>query len=361
MLFFSGVLWHWWEVEKSRAVRESGLSTVTINHADFYSSDEYSTINFYLHAKINFNHCSFHDESIEFNSIPSQYVMKMYKSKLRAQLTLFTAFKSYSKIIFEDCELASNIVIHSLSRTIVPKFSLYIYWGSVSDSIIHIQDSRATFTDINITRVKMLNVLLSNFEHSHDTKLVVHLENLTWENTDKGFMDLFKVISVNIDSSLLTASCHVCTLINVQGKGSINKNMSELMRLVVNVSYDVSTLYLVNTTLDVQGNLQDKINTRGNAIFLINNTLTIAGSVSFYVWNDFEAENLLIQCSTGQMVQRALGQKHVMYTCIMLCDEKTEYSLQAGKLIVSESVTGHIGDQFSLYFKSLKYKSAPLE
>ena len=69
----------------------------------------------------------------------------------------------------------------------------------MSDSIIHIQDSRATFTGINITRVKILNVLLSNFEHSHDTNLVVHLENLTWENTDKGFIDRFKVISVNID------------------------------------------------------------------------------------------------------------------------------------------------------------------
>ena len=287
--------------------------------------------------------------------------MKMYKSKLRAQLTLFSAFESYSKIIFQDCELTGNIVIHPLSPTIVPKFSLYIYQGSVSDSIIHIEESSATFTDINMTSVKMLNVLLSNLEHSLNTNLFVHLENLTWENTDKGFIDLFKVISVNIDSSLLTGTCHVCTLINVQGKGKINKNVSDLMRLVVDVPYNVSTLSLVNTSLDAQGSLQNKINIRGNAIILRNNTFTIAGSVSFYVWNDFEAENLLIQCSTGQMVQRALGQKHVMYTCIMLCDEKTEYSLQAGKLIVSESVTVHIGDQFSFYFKSLKYKSAPLE
>ena len=104
--------WRVWN-SNGRTVRESGLSTLTINHVNFYSSDEYSTISFDLYAKISFNHCSFHSTSIVYTSSVSQYVMKMYKSKLRAQLTLFTAFKSYSKIIFEDCELASNLVIHS--------------------------------------------------------------------------------------------------------------------------------------------------------------------------------------------------------------------------------------------------------
>ena len=136
-------------------------------------------------------------------------------------------------------------------------------------------------------------------------------------------MNLYKVISVNIVSSLLTG-----TLINVQGQGRFNNNVINIMRLVIDVPYDVSTLSLVNTSLDAQGSLQNKINTRGNAIILIKYTFIIEGSVSFYVWNDFETVNILTQCSTGKLAQRSLFQNDVIYTCNTLCEEKAEYSLQ---------------------------------
>ena len=43
-----------------------------------------------------------------------------------------------------------------------------------------------------------------------------------------------------------------------------------------------------------------------------------------------------IQLCTGRKVQRALGQSDVIYTCESVCEVKTEYSLQRGKLTVSE-------------------------
>ena len=44
----------------------------------------------------------------------------------------------------------------------------------------------------------------------------------------------------------------------------------------------------------------------------------------------------MIQCPTGEMVQRTLSLSHVIYTCKLTCEGNNKYSLQAGILVVNE-------------------------
>ena len=124
-------------------MKQRGLSTVTINHGNFYSSGE-EPISIDLHGLISFLHCFFHSTAMWFNIFPIQYepvptkenmmladqALMMYKSKFRGQLTRFTFFKTSHKLIFKDCDLVGNIVITATLESFVPKFSLYIVQGS---------------------------------------------------------------------------------------------------------------------------------------------------------------------------------------------------------------------------------------
>ena len=109
------------------------------------------------------------------------------------------------------------------------------------------------------------------------------------------------------------------------------------MESLEDVSHDpaTSTLSIIETSFKAQGRLQNKINSKDVAIILRNITLIIDGSVSFNPFFDFEA---LMQCSLGEMAQRTLGQKDVTYACNSVCEGESKYSLQSGRLLISENV-----------------------
>ena len=222
---------------------------------------------------------------------------------------------------FDHCSLSHSELWVDLSLVFTASPTFYIY--------------------VKMTSVNMLNVILQNMEtRQNNIHLVLYVENSTWVNKDYGFINFVDAISVNIIFSQLTGTCYACPLMNIHGQGSIgySKAKYNFVKSIVDVSHnpEVSTLSLIETSFKAQGSLQDKINTNYVVIISRNTTFIMDGSVSFTVWHIFEAQHVFIQCCTGRKAQRTLGQSGVIYTCESVCEGKTEYSLQAGKLTVSE-------------------------
>ena len=100
---------------------------------------------------------------------------------------------------------------------------LQINYGSLSDSSITINVSPAYVTYVKLIGVNMFNVMLKNNElFSAECHLVLYIPNSTWVNTDfNGFMELNKIVSVNIISSQMTGTCYICTLMTVHGQSNL--------------------------------------------------------------------------------------------------------------------------------------------
>ena len=190
----------------------------------------------------------------------------------------------------------------------------------------------------------MFNVMLKNNELiSTECHLIVYIQNSTWMNTDfNGFMELYKILSVNIVSSQMTGTCYTCTLLTIHGQDYLGLDTIQyFLKSLEDISHDptTSTLSLIDTSFRAQGRLQNKINSKDVAIILRNSTLIIDGSMSFNPWPEFEAQNVLIQCSVGKVAQRTLGQSDVTFACNSVCEGESKYSLQSGILVISENVT----------------------
>ena len=347
----------------SELVNERGPTSITINHGNF--TDD---MLFQLYGLINISYCSFIGESVnifihrsQYEPVPTQenvrsfktYLsdrrIKMYKAKLRVQFLQFIVYDNSQNIEIRHCDLSGDLFVKSFNRTkdVFIFISLLIDHGSISDSHVNLIFSAPTFSYIKINSVNMFNVVLVNGESASFHNLYVDLQNSTWTNKYYSFLDQFKVLSLSIISSELTRTCSACTLMTVNGHHKITADKTTeyfLKSIVENTRRpNVPTLFLIDNSFKAQGSLQDKITTSGIDVILTNNTFIIEGSVSFSVNSYFKIISLLIQCSAGQMGRRTLGQSDVIYTCDPVCDGDSRYSLQAGRLIISGTLSNYVG------------------
>ena len=165
-------------------------------------------------------------------------------------------------------------------------------------------------------------------------------------NNEDSFIILSGVISVNIISSQLTVTCHVCLVLNIYGLGDLRYGSIEFyflksMNYPGYITYehlgfnyfrrDQGSIVSIKTAIfKMSGNLLDKFDLNMVAIVLIDSTFFTEGKISFYIWNYFEAENIVTQCFTGQISQRMLSESEVIYACNPSCDGNFQYSLKAG-------------------------------
>ena len=180
----------------------------------------------------------------------------------------------------------------------------------------------------------MFNVKLNNYHE--DSNIVVRVENSTWVNHNYGFMELYSAIAVNIVSSHLTGTCSICTLINIRGDLKISDHGVEYVESFVDV-VDFSpypTLALTETSLKAQG-LQNKVNSEDITVTLINSTFIIEEALSLIQDPYFQVQNVLIQCSISKMVQLEAGSRQFIFTCSPVCEGRSKYSLEAGRLMIS--------------------------
>ena len=134
----------------------------------------------------------------------------------------------------------------------------------------------------------------------------------------------------------MTGHCYTCTLMTVHGQAFLGRlePIQYFLKSLEDVSHDptTSTLSLIETSFKAQGRLQNKIHSKDVAIILRNVTLITDGSVTFTPYPNFEAQNVLVQCSVGEMAKRTLGNSEVIYSCNSVC-EQSKYSLQSGRLM----------------------------
>ena len=364
-----------WIVSDSELVEVRSLTGVTINNAKFPYQLHFHSITFTLHGLISFNHCSFTGD-VTINIRGSQYEpqspqiktlssflsfyvvhqpIKIYKSQLRLYGTLWIDVTHTGRELqISHCDIDFEIEIKSelVKKDTKILFSLQIAHGKMSDSVVSIKSVPMSFIYIKMNNMNMFNV---KFTNSDQDKLSLLVENCTWVN-NKSFMDVSQVISVNLSSSQLTTNCHACSLMSVHGLMYEDYrdwlDYYSIKYVLIDIMSCSSTLSMVSTTLKSETSF-NQIDTESVCINLVNSTFIITESISFYIKTDFKAENVLIHCSTSQMVQRTIGESSIIYACKPKCEGKSEYSLQSGRLKLSEELD---------YYNALKvsYFSEPL-
>ena len=237
---------------------ERGLPNVTVNHARFHTTN-FQYIE--LYGLINFNHCLFDGNSSLYIFIqrskyeaapPTEYMrwfkyhiakqqIKFYKSQFHVRrLTIDPSRESLRESTFIDCESYTNYLFVRVLFT-ETLFSLQFHRTvlSIPDILIEAQTAKAYFF-INMSNLILSNVALNSFGHFKGY-LGLHLDNITWVNNNKGFMDLHNVICVNIVSCVLILNCGTCPQIMIVGI-SIRRNSLEYYFLI-DISHHPSTIY----------------------------------------------------------------------------------------------------------------------
>ena len=163
-----------------------------------------------------------------------------------------------------------------------------------------------------------------------------HLENVTWVNSNDSFITFGNVVSATIVSSKLISYCDACSPINIYGIFIVTYSLEyRFLNDITNVKSDYSIVSIMETIFKTNGSVPEKIATENTIIILIKSTFIIESSMSLKTMK-FKVANSLIQCPTGKMVRRTLGTHQVFYKCSPTCDGSNKYSLQVGKLMVSE-------------------------
>ena len=207
-------------------------------------------------------------------------------------------------------------------------------------SVLSTPPSSGSLLPLNfvMSSLTLSNVALQmNQLHNIQGYLGVSTENVTWINRET-FMDLDKVVSVNIVSSQSILNCDTCPAMIIDGLECYI--LSPMGHFYEGITGEWCLLYskvsIMKTTFKIHVSMPDKIATENTDIILKSSTFIIEGSISFKVKKVFKVANSLIQCPTGEMVQRALGLSHVIYTCKPTCEGNNKYSMQAGILGINE-------------------------
>ena len=209
--------------------------------------------------------------------------------------------------------------------------------------------------------IKMTSLTLSNVAfqgHNVQGYLGVCIENVIWINRET-FMDLNKVVSVNIVSSQLILNCDTCAAMIIDGlKCPLHSLMEHFYEGITGTScLYYSDISITETTFEIHVSMPDKIVTENTDIFLKYSTFIIEGSISFKAKHFEFIANSLIQCPTGEMPQRAVSLSNVIYTCKLICEGSNKFSLQAGMLGVSKQAS--IDGSSSLQTHSLSLAPYP--
>ena len=207
----------------------------------------------------------------------------------------------------------------------------------------------------------MSDLTLSNVAlqgHNVQGYLGVRIENVTWINRET-FMDLNKVVGVNIVSSQLILNCDTCHAMMIDGlKCPFYSLMYHFYEEIAHAmcasdsQSGYSIVSIMETTFKIHLGIRDQIATENTGIILQKSTFIIEGSISFKA-KAFETTNSLIQCPTGEMPQRALILCYIIYTCKITCVGSNKYSLQAGILVVNEGTYLHEYSPFRTDYLSL--------
>ena len=230
--------------------------------------------------------------------------IKIYKSQLRLYGTLWIDVTYTGRELqINHCDIDFKIEIKSelVKKDTKILFSLQIVHGKMSDSLVSIKSVPMSFIYIKMNNIHMFNV---KFTNSDQDKLSLLVENCTWMN-NKSFMDVSQVISVNLSSSQLTTNCHACSLMSVHGLMYEDYrdwlDYYSIKYVLIDIMSSSSTLSMLSTTLKSETSF-NQTDTESVWINLVNSTFIITESISLYLKTDFKAENVLIHCSTSEMV-----------------------------------------------------------
>ena len=225
------------KISDSEMVVERGLPNVTVNHARFHPNCQ----SIQLYGLINFNHCLFdgnisyifilrskYEPYLRFNLRSFKYhvakwPIKFYKSQFHVRrLTIDPYRVTARELTFIDCEIYTNyFLVRVLSGYNLTLFSLQFHRTVLSVPYVVIEaDTETAYIFINMSSLTLSNVALHSVGH-FKAYLGLHLENITWVNNNKGFMDLRNVICVNIVSCVLILNCGTCLPVIIDGLSTL--------------------------------------------------------------------------------------------------------------------------------------------
>ena len=329
-----------------------------MNHAQFYNNG------FKLNGLINFNYCFFQGnvdffvriykskyepapttENVRsFKSIVAKQPIKFYKSQFHFldATVMFWVYEAARELTFIDCEIYTNYFRVSVPFVdTVTLFSLQFHKTVLStppssgsllplNFVIYMMNKNS-FIFINMSSLTLSNVALKRYNVRF---LGVCIENVTWINRET-FMDLDKVVSVNIVTSQLKLNCDTCPAMIIDGLECSSLVGHFYEGITGEWCLDYSKVYITETIFKIHVSMPEKNATENTYIYLKNSTFIIEGSMSFKTMI-LQVVNILIECPTGEMPERALSLSNVLYSCKPTCEGNNKYSLQAGILGVSE-------------------------
>ena len=330
-------------------MKKQGLTTITINHINFSSKSVF----FDLYGLINFNFCSFSVTEIgffrgQYEPAPTEENVRSFQShvtnkpiniyKSQFDDLKFIAYDTVArKVSIIDCEI-THFDIRTYSNNVLCLLLLEISGSLLPSQVMLMESNEKLFLFINLFNINMFNLQILSGK-PFKGKLGLHVENVTWENNNMGFLDLHNIVSVNISSSKLILSCDACSPMIINGMKIYRNSLEYYFKNDFDIFHQqilITIVYIIETSLKIHASLQDKISTETADIILINSKFLIANSVLFGIGSHYKITNSVIKCSAGKMAHRILSRTQMIYVCKPTCEGKDKYSLQSGSLTVSE-------------------------
>ena len=222
--------------------------------------------------------------------------------------------------------------------------SLQIDHGLMSNQRIIVDgNSRNAFIYLKMINMRMFDVRFEQAFDLNDFNLGLHVDNSTWVNSCP-FIELSNIISISIVSSQLTSKFFTCTLIDVKGVWEIYFDAPLVWYFLksINPSHTVnySIVTMIDTTFKTQSSPRDKITTDNTITALINSTFMVEQIMQFSVGYYLEVQNVLLQCATGDNAEKTFDEfnRSILFSCNPVCERGSKYSLEAGKLIITNGL-----------------------
>ena len=231
-----------------------------------------------------------------------------------------TVFEVVRRVTITDFDIKSLRILMGPEKDDALSLLVLQIAGSFSHSSVSIENCN----EMSIVIIDMYNLYMTDVKVKHyvhfNGRVGLRLENVTWVNTNDGFMELDNAVSVKMTSSNLTLNCDTCSAIIMHG---VYFNKFSWENKFWNVTESI--LIMIETIFKTHARVQDKIQIKSMKIVLTNSTFNIEGSMSFFA-REFIVSNTLIQCSTSQMARRIVGTHHIFYECSPTCAGNTKYS-----------------------------------
>ena len=277
-----------------------------------------------------------------FQTYTSNRTISFYKTQFKSLYHIYVYAREDTGrgLRFSHCDINNCTIETELYANTLILLSLQIDHGSMSYTTISVEGwSPNSLIYLKMINMQVFDVHFVQYPDASAITLGLHTENSTWVNRFP-FVEFSHRIGISIVSSQLTSNCHSCTLMDIKGVGYIAHHSSEWYFLnSIHPSHrdNRSFIYMIDTTFATESSPLNIITTERAKMTLVNSTLIIKQIIQFNVQH-FEARNVLLECATGKLAEPTFGKSDIVFSCKPPCEGKSEYSLQEGKLIITNGL-----------------------